>query len=113
MSVLPRPFAFEGDPALAPVVEKALRRVIDPEMALNIVDLGLVYNVGLRQDRADVRITMTSAACPVMELIVEDVRHELGEALPDGTRVEVEVCWSPPWTPEHMSANARAVMGWD
>jgi metal-sulfur cluster biosynthetic enzyme len=105
-------FAFDGDARLEPVVVKALRRVIDPEMALNIVDLGLVYGVAVQGDRTDVRITMTSAACPVIELIVEDVRHELGEALA-GTRVDVEVCWSPAWTPERMSSNARTVMGWD
>jgi metal-sulfur cluster biosynthetic enzyme len=106
-------FAYAGDAVLRPAVEKALHRVIDPEMSLDIVELGLVYRVAVGEGRADVRITMTSAACPVAEMIMEDVEYELGEAFGEGTAIHVELVWDPPWGPERMSARARSAMGWD
>ncbi|HET7729027.1 MAG TPA: metal-sulfur cluster assembly factor [Usitatibacter sp.] len=113
MSAGAEPFPYEGDEALKPLVVRALRRVIDPEMALDIVGLGLVYGVRVADGRADVRITMTSAACPVIEMIVADLEYELGEALGPGVQVHVEVTWDPPWVPERMTNGARAAMGWD
>jgi metal-sulfur cluster biosynthetic enzyme len=107
------PFPYSGEAALAPVITQALHRVIDPEMSLDIVELGLVYGVEAREGRVDVRITMTSAACPVAELIVDEVEHELRQALGAATQVHVEVCWDPPWGPERMSERARAAMDWD
>ena len=112
MSDAPR-FDFEGDPARLPEVTAALKRVIDPEMALDVVELGLVYSVALREGGADVRITMTSAACPVTDIIVDDVTHELQALLGPGAEVAVEVCWDPAWTPERMSSRARDAMGWE
>lgn len=107
------PFAFEGDPALLPAVTDALRSVVDPEMAIDIVNLGLVYGVSVEGAAAKVRITMTSAACPVAELIVEDVGRVLSQALGEGVDVKVDLCWDPPWGPERMSPAARAAMDWD
>jgi len=104
-------FTLEGDAALRPAIEQALRRVVDPEMALDVLALGLVYGVAMREDRVHVRITMTSAACPVAGLIIDDVQHELAAAL--GREVQVDLCWDPPWTPERMSDSARAAMEWD
>ncbi|APV52043.1 hypothetical protein BWI17_21650 [Betaproteobacteria bacterium GR16-43] len=101
-------FAYTGDAALEPEVLRALRRVVDPEMAVSIVELGLVYAVAVADDAVHARITMTSPACPVTELIVEDVVHELGKAL--DRSVEVEVVWDPPWTPERMSERARKAL---
>jgi metal-sulfur cluster biosynthetic enzyme len=106
------PFPYDGDPALRPAIEAALERVIDPEMALDIVALGLVYGVAVSDGRVNVRLTMTSAACPVGELIVEDVERELRAAVPDAEPA-VELVWEPPWSPERMTASARAAMGWD
>lgn len=106
-------FEYRGDAATGPLVERALHRVIDPEMALDIVELGLVYAVEASERAVRVRITMTSAACPVTELIVDDVTRELHHALGDDLEVAVEVVWDPPWVPERMSDRARAAMGWD
>jgi len=106
------PFPYHGDPSRRAAVEAALRGVIDPEMALNIVDLGLVYGVDATAERIAIDLTMTSAACPVAELIIDDIRDALQRALGADTRVDVELCWDPPWTPEHMSASAREAMGW-
>ena len=107
------PFAYSGPAELAPAVAAALRRVIDPEMALNIVDLGLVYGVELREGGARVRITMTSAACPVAEMIIGDVEDELAGVLGDAADIDCELVWEPPWGPERMSPRARSAMGWD
>ena len=105
-------FPYAGDPTLLPAIEAALRRVIDPEMALNIVDMGLVYGVDVADERVDVKLTMTSAACPVAELIVEDAGAELVRLLPE-REVRIDLCWEPPWGPERMTASARAAMAWD
>jgi metal-sulfur cluster biosynthetic enzyme len=117
--------AFDADE-----VRAALASVIDPEAGLNIVDLGLVYGIEIDDgatggdDRADpdeggsagagrsvrIALTMTSAACPMADLIVDDIHRVLGAAL--GVPVRVELVWDPPWTPERMSDLAREHFGW-
>ena len=94
-------------------IEEALRGVIDPEMALDIVNLGLVYGIHVEPQRVRIDLTMTSAACPVAELIIDEVQEVLHQTLGDDVAVEVNLVWDPPWTPERMSPRARAVMGWD
>jgi len=105
-------FAYDGPPELLPVILPALEKVVDPEVALNIVDVGLVYGVKVEDGRMDVRITMTSAACPVTDIIVDDVEDALDDAMPPELKIHVELVWEPPWTPERMSLRARAFMGW-
>jgi metal-sulfur cluster biosynthetic enzyme len=106
------PFPYEGPAEWQPSVVTALRRVVDPEMALTIVDVGLVYGVHIGADTARVRLTMTSAACPVADVIVDDVQRELDRVLPPELQIEVEMCWEPPWTPERMSESAKRFMKW-
>jgi len=108
-----RAFDYSGPPEIAAALEQALRRVVDPEMALNIVDLGLVYGVEIDEDAVKVRITMTSAACPVAELILDDVAQELVALLGPRTKIDCELVWDPPWDPQRMSPGARMAMGWD
>lgn len=103
---------YEGDDALRDEVLRALDTVVDPEIGLSVVDVGLVYGVRVEPSRVHVRITMTSAACPVAELIADEIRNAVGAVLPDARPVEVELCWDPPWTPERMSDLARQAMGW-
>jgi metal-sulfur cluster biosynthetic enzyme len=93
----------------------ALRQVNDPELLVNIVDLGLVYEVEVteREGKSDihVKMTLTSPACPVgPELIreVKDVLSTLGEEVGN---VEVEMVMSPPWTPDRMTEQARDELG--
>jgi metal-sulfur cluster biosynthetic enzyme len=105
-------YEYAGDPDPRPLLAAALKCVIDPEMALDVVELGLVYRVEAAPKVTRVRLTMTSAACPVAEHIVEEVGHALRAARPD-IPVDVELVWDPPWTPERMSASARSAMGWD
>jgi metal-sulfur cluster biosynthetic enzyme len=106
------PFPYQGPPDLQQPVINALAQVVDPEIALSIVDVGLVYGVEIDADKARVRMTMTSAACPVADVIVEEVENELDRVLPAGCAIEVELCWEPPWTPDMMSGRARRFMGW-
>ena len=104
------PFPYCGDAERGQAIAAALGRVVDPEMSLGIVDLGLVYGVDARDGAVRVRLTMTSAACPVTDLIVDEVVDELRAALGDGCEVDVDVVWEPPWSPERMSARARRAL---
>jgi metal-sulfur cluster biosynthetic enzyme len=108
----PAAFDYTGPEALRQPVADALGRVVDPEMALTILDVGLVYRVAVDDATARVVMTMTSAACPVADLIVEDVEIELERVLPRDRFIEVDVVWEPPWTRERMSDRARRFMGW-
>jgi metal-sulfur cluster biosynthetic enzyme len=111
LSIEPR-FAYEGPEDLREPIAEALRRVIDPEIALSIVDVGLIYGVSIAGQRLHLRMTMTSAACPVADVILDDIDAELDRVLPEGMQVEVEMVWDPPWTPERLSPEARVFMGW-
>ncbi|WP_326534747.1 metal-sulfur cluster assembly factor [Pseudorhodoferax sp.] len=108
----PAAFPYEGPEALRLPIEQALRRVVDPELAMSIVDVGLVYGVTLADDVLRVHLTMTSAACPVTDLIVDEAGTELDRVVPGGVAIDVQLVWEPPWTPERMSARAKAFMGW-
>jgi metal-sulfur cluster biosynthetic enzyme len=108
----PLPYPYEGPPALRAPVLAALRRVVDPEVAMSIVDVGLVYGVTVTPERLHVRLTMTSAACPVADLIIEDVGTQLDQVAPPEMAVDVELVWEPPWTTDRMSARAKTFMGW-
>jgi len=105
-------FTYSGPPELLPKVARALEKVVDPEVALNIVDVGLVYDVTVADGRMDVRMTMTSAACPVTDIIVDDTENALDDDMPPELKIHVELVWEPPWTPQRMSPRARAFMGW-
>lgn len=105
-------FPYEGPPQLLPTLTAALERVVDPEVAMNIVDVGLVYGVTVADGRVDVNVTMTSAACPVADVIVEDIEFQLDQSLPQELKIHVELVWEPPWTPQRMSGKARLLMGW-
>ena len=90
----------------------ALRTVDDPEAGMNIVELGLVYGVQATPPRATVRMTMTSAACPLGDYLTDAVRAALRARFPELEQVDVELVWEPPWTPERMSEEARNFFGW-
>lgn len=106
------PFPYDGPAELRQPVVDALMRVVDPEVALSIVDLGLIYGVTIEAGKAQVRMTMTSAACPVADLIVEEVESELDRVLPASYTIDVELCWEPPWTPDKLSVRAKRFMQW-
>ncbi len=94
-------------------VREALRAVIDPEIGLNIVDLGLVYDVQIAAESGAVAVemTLTTPGCPLHAVIDSAVREVLGE-LPGVASVALDLVWSPPWTPEMISAEGRRALGW-
>lgn len=99
-------------PPVSPeTARKALRAVKDPELGLNIIDIGLVYDVAVSDEgKAHVRMTLTSPGCPAGTEIMDDVRQTLAD-LEGITDVEVELVWEPYWTPERMDPRVRAFLG--
>ena len=93
-------------------VTQALRSVEDPEAGMSIVDLGLVYSVRCEPGRVCVEMTMTSPACPAAPYLVDEAAAAVRGIAPEGTDVQVELVWEPPWTPERMSAEAQSRFGW-
>lgn len=93
-------------------LREALRKVIDPENGVNIVDLGLIYDIRVESDRVLVAMTMTSPACPMGEMILDDVDRVLCAILPAGYLPELSLVWDPPWHPSRMSDTARNSFGW-
>ena len=89
----------------------ALRQVVDPELGINIVDLGLVYGTEVPDGQVHVRMTMTTPACPMEELLMEMVHSAILRELPEARSVEVDLVWDPPWRPDMMSDAAKAQMG--
>jgi metal-sulfur cluster biosynthetic enzyme len=106
------PFPYDGPDALHQPIEAALRRVVDPEVAMSIVDVGLVYGVTVTEERLHVLVTMTSAACPVTEVILDEVAAELDRIALPQMAIDVELVWEPAWSTERMSERAKAFMGW-
>lgn len=97
--------------ALTPeLVRTTLRKVKDPELDLNIVDLGLLYDVEVDAGEVRVKMTLTSPGCPAGPMITSDVYRHIREL--DGvTDVDVEIVWEPYWTPERIEPKIRAMMG--
>jgi metal-sulfur cluster biosynthetic enzyme len=88
----------------------ALRTVEDPELHVNVVDLGLVYTVQTRDDQVDVEMTLTSPACPAGPEILRNAVSAL-EKLEGVAKANVKLVMSPPWSPERMSDDARDQLG--
>jgi len=93
-------------------VREALRTVDDPEVGMNIVDLGLVYRVDIGPELVRIELAMTSAACPMGDLITENADRAVRAVMPEGAAVEVVLVSEPPWTPDMMSESARQTFGW-
>lgn len=91
-------------------VSKALRGVKDPELDLDLVVLGLVYNIEVSEGDVHVMITLTSPMCPVAGQIVEDAKNAV-LAVEGVDSAEVELTFDPPWTPERISPLIRASLG--
>jgi metal-sulfur cluster biosynthetic enzyme len=93
-------------------VRQALRDVIDPELGMNIVDLGLVYEANVAEGHVTVVLTMTTPACPLGESILEASKAAIRRHVPDVRSVRVDLVWEPVWQPSMMSDAARKQLGW-
>ena len=91
-------------------VIEALREVEDPELGMDIVELGLMYDVEVEGPKVRVIHSLTSMGCPAGPMIQEGI-HDAVASLPGVEDVEVELTWDPPWTPERMSDDAKFILG--
>ena len=91
-------------------VFEALRQVEDPELGMDIVELGLLYDVEVQGQRVKVTHSLTSMGCPAGPMIQEDIQRAASE-VPGVEAVDVELTWDPPWTPERMSDDAKFILG--
>ena len=91
-------------------VYEALRECFDPEIPVNIVDLGLVYEVKVKDDQVHVVMTLTSPACPLHDFLSEQVKTRVA-AIPGVETATVQVVWDPPWDPSRISRAARERLG--
>jgi len=110
----PTPTPSPSSPASAPTpdaVRKALRAVKDPELNLNIIDIGLVYDVEVSDPgQVRVKMTLTSPGCPAGTEILDDVKRVVTDM--EGVEsADVELVWDPYWTPERMDPRVRAFLG--
>lgn len=99
----------------ADTVRAVLGQVVDPEVGINIVDLGLIYEVLVSEDGAEMQVgmTMTTPACPMGSHLSDEVRRALRQHWPALRRVEVELVWDPPWSTDRLSDEARRQLGWN
>ena len=115
MSDSPAPPATSQAPGTAGVVSEdqvklALRRVKDPDLQLNVVDLGLIYGIAVDGTTVKIDMTLTSPACPSGPELMTNAEKEV-MTLPGVEKVEVNLVWMPFWTPEKMEPRVRAYLG--
>jgi metal-sulfur cluster biosynthetic enzyme len=91
-------------------VMSALKKCYDPEISLNVVDLGMIYGINISNETVKIKMTLTSPGCPMQSFIIEDIKNKILKI--DGVKkVEVELVFDPPWSPERMSAAAKKRLG--
>jgi metal-sulfur cluster biosynthetic enzyme len=91
-------------------VRQTLRSVKDPELNLNIIDLGLVYDVDVEDGNVQIQMTLTSPGCPAGPQILNDI-HQTVRPLEGVKDVDIEIVWEPYWSPEKVEPKIRAMMG--
>jgi metal-sulfur cluster biosynthetic enzyme len=103
---MPEPPAAAGNPSIDDL-EEAMRDVVDPELGINVVDLGLVYGIQAENGVATIDMTLTSAACPLTDVIEEQARAALtgGAGLVDD--IKINWVWMPPWGPDKITEDGR------
>lgn len=92
-------------------VLEVLHDVYDPEIPVNVVDLGLVYGLEIRDEVVYLQLTMTAPGCPFHAQLTQDARDKIMEGT-DARDAEIEIVWDPPWTQERMTEEGRALLGW-
>jgi metal-sulfur cluster biosynthetic enzyme len=93
------------------LVMKALEDVYDPEIGLNVVELGLVYDVQINGEDVYVKMTLTAIGCPLHESIRSGAENAIRN-IPFVKNVKVDIVWDPPWTPDRMTPEAKAKLGY-
>ncbi len=91
-------------------VLESLKQVIDPELFINVVDLGLIYKIDIQDKAVALDMTMTSPACPAGPQLVAQSKKAI-ESLEEGTQANIQIVLTPPWTPDRMTEAARDHLG--
>ena len=92
-------------------VIKVLKQIYDPEIPVNIYDLGLIYGVEVDENHnVKIKMTLTTTACPLMGILVYRVEEMVKQNIPNVGKVDVELVWDPPWTPERISPEGRKLL---
>ncbi|MEN9327388.1 MAG: hypothetical protein RI947_196 [Candidatus Parcubacteria bacterium] len=92
-------------------VRKQLENVLDPELNISIVDLGLVYNIAIGDNKVSITMTLTTIGCPLFSQIEQEVKNSLQELGIDNDKVDLQLVFDPPWSMEKMSERAKAMLG--
>lgn len=92
-------------------IREQLEEVIDPELNISIVDLGLVYEITAKNDNVHILMTLTSLGCPLYETIEQDIYNALKKIGVDDSHIKVELTFDPPWNMDRMSERAKAILG--
>lgn len=92
-------------------VEEVLREVTDPEIGVNVVDLGLIYGIDINGDEVRVAMTLTAPGCPLHDMIARTAEMAI-ESLPGVEKAHVDIVWDPPWTPDRLTEEGRRLLGW-
>lgn len=92
-------------------VTSCLENVIDPELGINVVDLGLIYNIQINGNKISVDMTLTASGCPMAGMLATSVEQAIREAF-DRADVEVSLVWNPPWRPDRLSDAAKKQLGY-
>ena len=91
----------------------ALREVFDPEIPVNVVDLGLIYEVKVEDgNKVSVKMTLTAPGCPMAEMVTEDAREKILSGT-GAKEADVEIVFDPPWTQEMLTPEGRKALGWE
>lgn len=96
---------------LDPGLRDCLREVLDPEIGINVVDLGLVTLAERTPEAVTVRLTLTSRACPLGEMVLEEVRQKVAQSYPDVARMDIRLVWDPVWTPDRITDRGYELLG--
>jgi len=91
-------------------IREALKSVIDPELGINIVDLGLIYDIVINKGAVKVKMTLTTPMCPLGPLIIENARKAV-EGVPGVKDVDIEVTFDPPWTMDRINPEIKERLG--
>ena len=91
---------------------QALHGINDPEVGVNIVDLGIVYSTEIQGDSVSIVMTMTTPACPMQSYLAQEVREAILSQYDEVENVSVKLVWDPPWSPEMISEKGKRQLGW-
>jgi len=92
------------------IVKEALAKVIDPEICMDIVDLGFIYSMEINESQVKVNMTLTTRGCPMHQFLSKQA-EEAVKSLDSVTEAEINLVWDPPWTPKKMSSAAKEKLG--